>query len=139
LAGRTGADFDVENPLGKGGALHFDGELAFRRTFLDDAPDDSSGRPRLDRLSYSWGDDELAPVRFEVGRFLQNQFPELGRVDGGEVAVPVGEHGAVGTSFGLMPEPFGAGSSSDDLQATLSYRYDAIAEGGVRAGLAAQK
>lgn len=139
LLGRVGADVDVDNPFGKGGALHFDGEYDRRDTMLDDAPDVSSSRARLDRLSYSWGDDALAPVRFEIGRFLQHQFPELGRVDGGEVTLPVSEHGALGTSFGLMPEPFGSAKSSDDLQATVSYRYDNLARSGVRTGVAAQK
>ncbi|MEZ5962405.1 MAG: hypothetical protein R3F56_01040 [Planctomycetota bacterium] len=139
LLGRVGADVDVENPLGKGGALHFDGEYDRRQTMLDDAPDVTSSRTRIDRLSYSWGDDTLAPLRFEVGRFLQHQFPELGMVDGGEITLPVTDHGAFGTSLGLMPEPFGSARSSDDLQASVGYRYENLERSGVRTGVAVQK
>ena len=123
VLGRVGTDVSARNLAGYGGVFHFDGEATRRETHLRDADDSRSTRGRIDRLSYVWGEEQTAPVRVEVGRFLLRESTELGILDGVEVMVPSAEHDQFGFSFGALPEPTAALSSGADVVATTSYRH----------------
>ena len=120
---RLGTEVFVENPFEEGGEFHFDGELYLRRTSIGDSSDQST-RGRVDRLSYSWGGDREEGRFFEAGRFLQNEFPEFGVLDGLEVGTRLDGGGRLGASVGYMPEPFPRMESGEDLQVAVFYRTD---------------
>lgn len=122
LFGRLGTDLRIDNPFHEGGRLRLAGELTRRESHADD--DDVSSRGRLDRASYAWGDEALAPVRVEAGRFMPSEFPELGLIDGLEAHLPVANGASrLGASIGAFPEPFPSRATGDDTQASLFYRF----------------
>jgi len=86
--GRVGLFLEGQNPFGRGGRLRAAGEVRSQRTVFEDSAlrDDSETFLRVDELSYSWGGTRDAARSYEVGRFLSRAFPELGLLDGGEVA-----------------------------------------------------
>lgn len=136
---RAGIDTTIENPANDGGRIHFAGEITSRAALLDDAPDDTSVRGRIDRLSYATADTPAARYRLEVGRFLPAQVPELGVIDGAEVLLPAGAHGRFGVSFGAFPEPFPATGTGDDIQTAVSYRFVGGADDWFSGDIAYQK
>lgn len=134
---RLGTEVFVDNPFHKGGQLHFDGETNLRRTVLDDDSDQTI-RSRIDRLSYAWGGTREEPLAVEVGRFLQNEFPEFGVLDGVETTLRTEHGGRIGASFGYMPEPFPRMETGKDLQVALYYRTDSGDPRDVILGVATQ-
>ncbi len=119
---RTGVDLRGTNPFGRGGSFRFDGEFYRRTTDRPDGPKLSTDRFRLDRLSYAWGGDRYAPRRWEIGRFLHREFPELGVLDGVDLAQRLGDGALVGASVGFLPEPFPDMQTGKDFQTSLYYR-----------------
>lgn len=118
---RLGGSLMVRNPFSDGGELHLDGELFRRDAEFLDAPDTADERARLDRFSYVSGGTRESPARFEVGRFLQSEFPELGVLDGIEVVRRGGNDARFGASAGYMPEILSDFRTADDFQLALFY------------------
>ncbi len=120
--GRLGTEVYLENPFEHGGEIHVDGEFTLRRTQLEFGTDSSTTRGRLDRLSYSWGGRRQEEQFFEAGRFLQNEFPELGVLDGVEYVQRTQSGSRFGASLGYMPEQFPHMTTGEDLQVAAFYR-----------------
>ena len=120
--GEIGTDLTLENPLQTGGKLRFAGALSRRETVVEDAPDQSEDFARLERLSYTIGGDRRDAWRCEAGRFLQNELPEFGLLDGVELSWQSEAAGRFGFSFGGMPEPDADLESGDDLQVAVWHR-----------------
>ncbi len=120
--GRSGAEVVVTNPLKQGGSFQFRGDLTHRRTQLADSPDLAESRARIDRLSYRHGDERTSPFEYEIGRFLQPLFPELGVLDGASGIYRTTDFGRSGVSIGGMPQPFPAAATTDDVQIALFHR-----------------
>jgi hypothetical protein len=135
---RTGVDVTVENPFADGGEAHFVGELFRHDVDLASGPDDTTNLARPDRASYLWGGTRERPDSFQVGRFLQSEFPELGVIDGVEASHRLESGGRVGASFGYLPEWFPDMRTGQDLQAAVFYRRDADERSPLSWGLAYQ-
>jgi hypothetical protein len=121
---RLGTEVFIENPFKKGGEIHLDAEFNLRRTKIEDADDSTSKLGRLERFSYSWGGNRQEQSFYEVGRFLQNEFPELGLLDGAEYIYRSDSGSHIGASMGAMPEPFRSLKSGDDFQVAVFYRAE---------------
>ncbi len=124
LLGAVGTDATLENPFGDGGALRFDAEAFVRQSDVQDGLygyDET--RVRVDRLSYEVGGTADRPNSFALGRFLQNEFPELGVLDGVEWSRRARGGSRFGASFGWMPEPLTDFHSFEDLQAAVYFRH----------------
>ena len=139
LLGRSGIDLLVENPFKRGGGLHFDAELFSRMSQFDNGPDENDTEFRLDRLSYYWGGVRESPRRFEVGRFLQREFPEFGVLDGMEFTQRLSSGSRVGGSIGFLPEPFPEMKTGEDLQLSGYYKHFSGEEDELTLGIGAQK
>jgi hypothetical protein len=122
---RTGADLLYENVFGKGGDLHFDGEVNYRKADVPDDEDEAHTLFRLDRLSYTWGGNRFAPSRVEIGRFLQYEMPEFGVLDGLEWDRRLDGGDRIGASIGYLPEPDRDQKSWRDLSMAGWYRWTA--------------
>jgi hypothetical protein len=120
---RMGASVLYENVFGKGGDLHVDGEVNYRKTDVPDNDDAQSTHLRLDRLSYSWGGDRFSPNRFEVGRFLHHGVPEFGVLDGFEWDRRMEGGNTFGFSSGYLPEPDADMKTGRDLGFATWYRW----------------
>ncbi len=120
---RAGTDLRVENPLGKGGALRFDGEINFRSEEDRQERDEDDLDFRLDRLSYAIGGTRFSPQRWEIGRFLQYGMPEFGLLDGVEYVRRRENGDRFGASLGYLPEPDGNQKTGDDLAVSIFYEY----------------
>jgi len=120
---RTGADVAVDNPYGRGGGLHLDAEVNYRRTEVPDEDGESQGRLRIDRVSYFHGGTRFEPERWEVGRFLQHGVPEFGLLDGFEYERRVEGQNRVGMSLGWMPEPTPRQETGKDFQLSAHYEW----------------
>ena len=135
---RTGVDLLYENPFRRGGALHIDGEINFRKTNLPDSGGEDDTRLRLDRFSYYWGGDRFSSKRWQVGRFLQHGMPEFGVVDGAEYGQRLDNGDEFGVSAGFMPEPSADFDTGSDFQVAAFYRKmfgeekDLTVEGGIQ-------
>ncbi|HEX6882995.1 MAG TPA: hypothetical protein VF530_06415 [Planctomycetota bacterium] len=138
LVTTLGAEGRLTNPFGRGGELAFDLEQFWRASDTGAGREDES-HLRLDRLSYAWGGAQAARGRGEVGRFLQQEFPELGFLDGLELVRRVGRASTLGTSLGFLPVPDDLFQSGDDFQVALFGRYASSAERRLALGLAYQK
>lgn len=136
---RVGASVWLENPFGRAGAIHIDGELNRRGANLFDDDDDVDGPGRLDRVSYRYGDSDEDSVRIELGRFLSYAMPEFGVVDGAEVDYRIAPGHQVGASLGFLPEPFPALVSGRDFQVGTFYRWTADEEETITTALGFQK
>ena len=122
--GAIGLDGRLENPFHKGGALELDLEVYQRSIDLPDEGDDSSTDLLVQRLSYWQGGTDSDPTRWEVGRFLQHEFPELGLVDGFEWTRRYGSgNSRFGVAAGGIPEPFPARSTFDSLGVSLYHTW----------------
>lgn len=122
---RAGTELNFDNPMGKGGQLHFEGELNYRETFVNDQVDESTTRGRLDWLSYSWGGTRFQTNRHEAGRFLQYGVPELGLLDGYEWNKRMENGHRAGASIGFLPEPTPELSTGDDMSVSAFYQWAA--------------
>lgn len=137
--GRVGSEFWAENLFGTGGKFHFRGEYSRRESDLSGANDEIDRELRFQRASYYWGESKESPVRYEVGRFLQNEFPELGVLDGAEIRFRTTGGDRFGFSVGAMPESFPEMKTGDDLQLAAYYRFVLGERENFSLGLAAQK
>ncbi len=136
---RTGLDFALDNPFGKGGALEFDGELYSRSQSLWDSGNDSESSGRIDQLSTWWGGVRGKETRYEAGRFLQHEFPEFGLIDGAEVTLRTKGGDRYGASAGFLPEIDASRSSGDDTALSAYYRHVVGEDEHAAIGLGVQK
>jgi hypothetical protein len=120
---RTGTELTVENRFGRGERVHFDGELNYRNTTVPDDDDESVAHLRIDRASYATGGTRFEGDRLEFGRFLQDNIPEFGIVDGAEWGRRLGGGDRIALSAGFMPKPEATPDTVDDFQASASYRW----------------
>lgn len=104
LFGRMGTNSTLTNPFGDGGELRFDAELLRNDFTFDDEPTEEETDFVLRRFSYSVGGTRERPTRFEAGRFLAREFPELGVVDGVEWTRRTDGGHRFGAHAGGMPE-----------------------------------
>lgn len=139
LFARTGLDLRVDNATGRGDQLLFDGELFHRFTSVDGQDEESTVRGRIDRLSWRFDDSRERSQRFEVGRFLSSEMPQLGVIDGLEFVQRTEGGSRIGASVGLLPAWNSSLSSGDDVQAALFYRTFAGDEQQFSAGAGVQK
>lgn len=117
--GRLGTDLRVSNPFGDGGELAFDAEILQRANSFPDAPTDTESDFVLQRFSYAHGGTLDEPVRWEAGRFLAREFPELGLVDGVEWTRRTPGGSRFGFNAGGLPEPFPEWRGEHDLGVAL--------------------
>lgn len=120
---RTGGSVALENPFGDGGRLQADAELNYQDATVPDFDDTSTGRLRIDRLSYARGGTRFQSSGWEAGRFLQRGLPEFGVLDGFEYGVRGSNGHRFGASVGFMPEPDNRFSTADDFQVAGYYRW----------------
>lgn len=123
-----GLDLRRTNPFGQGGEFFFSGEAFTRVDQVSGSPDDTTTDFSLRRFSYRIGGEEDNPTRWEFGRFLQHEFPELGLLDGVEWTQKTASGSEYGASFGGMPEPFPTLDLEGDVQAAIYYRWVADRE-----------
>jgi hypothetical protein len=123
LSASTGAELHLENPLGRAGALDARMDF-FRDSFrVAGSPDETNSTFAVRQLSYVDGGTPEVPTRWEVGRFLQHEFPELGTVDGVDWSYRMKSGSRIGVNAGGFPEPDLETSENGDAQATLYYRW----------------
>jgi hypothetical protein len=122
--GAVGADLALDNAFGLADTLRVAGELYSRTSDVEGGQYEyDESRARLDRLSWTLGDQAERTHRIEVGRFLQREFPELGVLDGAEWRLRAGSASAFGASLGWMPDAFDLEQDLDDLQAAVFGRF----------------
>lgn len=119
---RFGADLEAANLLGLGEEWQLDGEWIHRTDSVRGEPDATESAFRLDRFALARGGDRAHPVRWEAGRFLQEEFPEFGVLDGVEVGYRLPNGHRAGMSAGWLPQLYGDYGTGDDLQTSLFYR-----------------
>ncbi len=120
---RLGGEATIENSRGSGERIQFDGELNYRQTDVPDNGDDTGTYLRVDRASYAVGGNRFQPNRFEFGRFMHDNLPEFGLVDGIEWSKRRANGDRYGLSAGFMPEPDPALQSIQDFEVSASYRW----------------
>lgn len=136
---RAGVWAEVANPFGRGGRLGVAGALDHRAADPTGAPDDRRTDVRLDRLSYAIGGEAYAPYRLEVGRFLSGPLPELGLVDGVEVAAQWEGGLRTGVGGGAYPVPLPDRATGDDVGFHVFADYESPTPGACSAALGYQK
>jgi hypothetical protein len=136
--GRIGTRLRMDNLFDQDDGLRLSGEL-FRRQFETDDSADVVHRARLDRFSYRWGGTEDRPLRLEFGRFLHDEFPEFGVLDGTEVAYRTASGSRLGFSVGFLPQPFDEWKTGEDFQVSVFYRFVYGEDEKFRAGVGYQK
>tara|TARA_R110002072_G_scaffold65778_22_gene162356 strand:+ start:3077 stop:4693 length:1617 start_codon:yes stop_codon:yes gene_type:complete len=134
-----GVDVLYENPFARGGRLHLNADLWTRAVDVDGGLDVSQARLRFDRLSYSFGGTRTQPDRWQFGRFLQHEFPELGVLDGVEFGRRLENGSRVGGSIGFLPETYEDFRTGEDLAAAMFYRHLMGAEDRIALGASYQK
>ncbi|MCA9266061.1 MAG: hypothetical protein KDA60_19510, partial [Planctomycetales bacterium] len=137
--GRVGSALWMDNPFGQGGKLQLNGELNRRGIFLDDQQDQLRGPGRLDRISYQSKDVEGVPIRYELGRFLCDEFAEFGVIDGGDIVYRTQSGHRFGAAMGFLPEPFPNLQLSDDFSFATYYRFTGQQGSPLTTGLGYQK
>ncbi len=121
---RFGGGVYGENLFGKGGTLHFDGEINARRTQrIGNDDDESTSDFRLDRLSYTLGGTRHDWDRLQFGRFLQDGMSEFGVLDGASWSTRTDRGDSYGGSVGFLPEPDKDQQSLEDFQLAAWYRW----------------
>ncbi|MCA8948739.1 MAG: hypothetical protein KDE27_04510 [Planctomycetes bacterium] len=122
---RLGTDFEVENPSGHGGTLRVHTELSY----LTETNQQTGADLRFYEVSYAHGGTRYEPMRWQVGRFLQNDMPEFGILDGGEWGYRLEDGQRFGASFGFLPELDEDMTTGKDLQLAAWWLWpDTIAE-----------
>lgn len=139
LFGSLGVDLAYENPFGNGGRLHFNADVFSRTANLDLGFDVDDSRLRFDRFSYAWGGTRERANRWQVGRFLHYEFPELGVIDGVEYAHRLDSGSRVGGSVGYQPQTLEDFRTTNDLQASVFYRHISGKDGELALGASYQK
>lgn len=120
---RAGLDVTYSNAFGNGADLHVAGEFDWRRALVPDADDEQQANLRLDRLSYVFGGNRFEPERWEFGRFLQQNMPEFGLLDGIDWSRRTSGGDSFGASLGYLPEPDWQQDSLRDLALAAWYRW----------------
>lgn len=120
---RSGVDLEIENLLKQGGIIQFDAEYYSRSAKVDNGSNSDDTDFLLRRASYRWGGIRGRPDSWEVGRFLQAEFPELGLLDGAEYVHQLDSGSRLGASAGFLTEPNDDSDTGDDLAASVFYRY----------------
>jgi hypothetical protein len=139
LFARTGLDLRLENATGRGDEMRFGGQLFHRLASVDGQDEEDSTRGRIDRFSWRFEDSRERSQRFEVGRFLSSELPQLGVIDGVEFVQRTESGHRWGASVGLFPEWDATLSTGDDLQAAVFYRWFGGAENQFTAAGGVQK
>ncbi len=139
--GWLGLDLRGQNPFGRGGEMNIAFEVRANDLSYDDPAleGDSSSFLRVDRLSYAWGGTRDAPLRFEVGRFLSREFPELGFIGGLEASYRTTGGMRFGALSGFQPALDAKRSFQDAPQVALWGAVPFGAENQGDVGLALQK
>jgi hypothetical protein len=119
---RFGADLEASNLLGFGEEWSFDGEFVNRTDSSAGEPDETESDFRLDRLALAGGGDRSHAMRWEAGRFLHEEFPEFGVVDGVELGWQLPNGHRFGASAGWLPQLFGDYDTGTDMQSSVFYR-----------------
>lgn len=136
---RAGLDLRGDNPFGIGGRLRLSLDLDHRSYSSDSGADDSNFHGRVDRLSYAHGGDRFHPLRWEVGRFVSDLFPEFGVIDGAELRYRLPSGLLVGGSLGFQPEPSADYETGEDLQLAAYFQSVHGEQRSVRWGGGVQK
>jgi hypothetical protein len=139
FVGNLGTDFEVENLLGDGGRLQFDGEVASRESRVPGVIDEDETDAWINRFSYRTGGNRHDRHTLELGRFQQGLVPELGVVDGIEASWLTAGLGTLGVSGGFFPEPFPEGGTTDDLQLAVVHKLSFDEHQRITSSLALQK
>lgn len=143
LSSRTGVDLEFDNPFLQGGSLHLRTEFDFRSFDAEGEPADHEAAVRLERASYRIGGHRHATSRWEIGRFLQHGFPELGLLDGVEWQRGRADQTRFGVSAGWLPEGTQELTTGNDFQLAAFYRGTtggtSLADARWRWGAAAQQ
>lgn len=132
---RTGASLSADNLFGRGETLATDFEFAHRTRF----DDDFNTKLIVRRLSYREGGDRFESTRWEFGRFLQNQMPEFGFLDGAEWSRRLESGDRVMASAGFLPNPDDELSTGDDFQIAAAYQWNLDDRGATSFDLGYQK
>jgi hypothetical protein len=127
---RVGTWIEVTNPFHEGGRVLFSGSFDARGADLADR-DESTARPRIDRLSYAIGGHRFSPYRLEVGRFTSYSMPEIGTVDGVEARLQTEGGWSFGAGGGLYPASFPDRDTGDDFGFHMFAEYESGREGSV--------
>lgn len=138
LTNRAGLDLMVENPFRAGGVLELVGYAYHRTANLEDANDESESRWLVQRLSYRH-EDRGARRRYELGRFLHEDFPELGVLDGLDYALGRASGNRIGASIGYLPDPSDEFKTGHDLATSLTFHHASDSSERFVAGAALQK
>ncbi|MEZ5963611.1 MAG: hypothetical protein R3F56_07170 [Planctomycetota bacterium] len=116
---RTGSEAWLDNPFGRGGSLRFDGDFNYKT--------ETDGATGLDltvrELSYHEGGTRFEPTRWQVGRFLQADVPQLGLLDGVAWSHRRENGHRFGASLGFLPELDDDMQTGEDLQLAAFYRW----------------
>ncbi len=126
---RVGTWIEVTNPFHEGGRVLFSGSFDARGADLADG-EESTARPRIDRLSYAIGGHRFSPYRLEVGRFISYSMPEIGTVDGVEARLQTEGGWSFGAGGGLYPASFPDRDTGDDFGFHMFAEYESGREGG---------
>lgn len=129
LFGRVGVGVNGDNPFGSGGEFRLDFDVDYRSfqssTGAADSGAESGDRSsslRLERLSYRRGGSREQPLQWQVGRFLNSEFPEFGVLDGVEFAYRLPDGARIGASVGFLPEPGQDYETGKDLQISATFQ-----------------
>ncbi len=118
---RVGADVFVENLFRLGGTLHADVEYNQSDFTPANGTSNTDSQLRIDRLAYAYGGDRHHPLRLQIGRFLQEGFPEFGVIDGGEASYRLPNGHQFGASLGNLPILYGNSTAPTDSQIAAHY------------------
>jgi hypothetical protein len=119
----VGTEIHLENPFGRAGAFDLQTDVFRQRFTLSGEAEDADTTVAVRRLSYSDGGTPETPTRWEVGRFLQHEFPELGTVDGVDWSRATSSGNRFGVNAGGFPAPFLDMRGDADTEASLYYRW----------------
>ncbi len=139
LTGEAGVDASLLHAVPGEGVIRLRGEYFTQTVRLDGAPDIRESDPRLDWFSCAWGGLRREALRVEVGRFLQNEFSELGVIDGAEAATRLGTNWHVGGSLGAMPDFRRRVEGTGDYQGAVFGKFLSGAREEFSIGLAYQR
>jgi len=136
---RVGTAFSVENPFGRGGELGVDLEGLARSNSFADQPSYEEQDLVVRRLAYAVGGTEAQPTRWQAGRFLSDEFPALGLVDGFEWSRRDARGGSVGFDVGGLPASFPDTPVGEDAGFALFGRWFTDEQRELSLGAALQK
>ncbi len=131
---RTGVDAWLDNPWQRGGRMRFDGEFDYRTEGDVDGADLT-----VRELSYEEGGTRFTPTRWQVGRFLQADVPQLGLLDGLAYSERRENGHRYGGSVGFLPELDHDMHTGENLQFAGFYRWVDDARETLSATAAVQK